>query len=128
MPYISYDENGNITGQFANQQFNPQLYTDLIIDDFKKFKVINGNVEDITTSPEYIAAQKTKENAQYLKEFAEKKDACLYVEVFNGMLLRTGEINQEIYEARIAENDTDYLAAVEEFYAKTGFVKPTITV
>ena len=37
MPYIDYDENGNITGQFACQQYENQLYFD-IPDDGKIYK------------------------------------------------------------------------------------------
>ena len=31
MPYIDYDENGKIIGQFACQQYEEQLYTNLNI-------------------------------------------------------------------------------------------------
>lgn len=55
MPYIDYDENGNITGRFANQQFEGQIYTDLVIDDVEKFKVIKKVVTDISNTDEYKA-------------------------------------------------------------------------
>jgi len=48
MPYINYNENGNITAQFACQQYEGQLYTDL--DDLTTYKVISG---EVVINPDY---------------------------------------------------------------------------
>lgn len=66
MPYINYDENGNITGQFACQQYKNQVYTDLIIDDVEKFKVINKKIVK-NSNYEIEQAQKEIERISNLK-------------------------------------------------------------
>lgn len=49
MPYINYDTNGNITGQFACPQYQDQLFFD-IPNDEKIYKVVNEQlVEDTFT-------------------------------------------------------------------------------
>lgn len=58
MPYINYDESGKITGQFACKQYDGQIYTNLIINDIDKFKVVDGDIIDISQTQEYIAEQK----------------------------------------------------------------------
>lgn len=49
MPYIDYDEDGNITGKYANQQYENQAFV-TILDETKIYKYINNElVEDNET-------------------------------------------------------------------------------
>lgn len=68
MPYINHNENGNITGQFACQQYEGQIYTGLIIDDEEKFQVVNGVVEKLSET-QYSQEQTEKRETQFNKDF-----------------------------------------------------------
>ncbi len=56
MPYIDYDENGKIIGQYENQQYENQFYIDTFIveDDIEKYKVIDNQIVDVSEYDEYI--------------------------------------------------------------------------
>lgn len=74
MPYINYDENGKITGQFACPQCENQIYTDLFIDDTDKFKVVDGKIADISQTSEYLAGQEAEQKERLKAELQKQME------------------------------------------------------
>lgn len=86
MPYIDYDENGKITAQYANKQYENQLEIDNYItsNDMPKYRVIDGALTDISQTPEYISEQAQKEAERIARLHLTRGD------VFRGLLQAKG--------------------------------------
>lgn len=104
MPYIDYDENGNITTQFACNQYNGQLYTNIV--DLTTYKVINGEVIDISQTPEYVAEQKKSKETQLFTEARECVEKLLTYKLLYPAQAQT---YQDAIDARYAKLDADLL-------------------
>lgn len=136
MPYIDYDENGKITGQFTNHQYENQLYFD-IPDDGHIYKVdINTLKLVIDTETEL---KQTIQQAKLIRDNA-------YNNITNSILLdqlaikeldlklAAGTITQAeydaaklIYDNRIIAKAELFTTAKTQFYTATGLTEPTIT-
>lgn len=145
MPYINYDENGQIIGYTQNRNSESQICIGIVdgvlkncldyevrLDDIKeydsnKYNIIDGILTDISNTEEYKTKQKNKRRQSLLQEFIETKDANIYSDIYNAKLLRLGLITQEIHDARLAASDSDFETALNSFYTNAGLVKPTIT-
>lgn len=128
MPYIDYDTNGNITGQFACQQYENQLQVNEVIEqkDLDKYLVIDGVLTDITNTSEYIAEQKAK-----LIQSEETKKAAIFSKVADSILtddlqLKVGKITQAVHDSRLTAKLAIYQQAEDNFYTNTGLERPTI--
>lgn len=89
--FINYDKNGKITGQFANKQYDGQVYTDFVINDdnINEFKVVDGVVENISETPEYLA-KKLQSGIQYQHDaFNEYAREIVYQIQYNTALSNT---------------------------------------
>jgi uncharacterized protein YuzE len=118
MPYINYDENGNIIGHFANQQYEEQLYFD-IPNDGKIYKIENNKLVEDTNAEK-------KQLIQSAKEIRDKAiNEITNAKLLDDLQLDAGTITQTVYDARKTARLAQLAEVQNTFYTTTGLTKPT---